>query len=148
MFGSWIVLRTDFNMNRWAAARGLPDLDDCDDGVCRKAYSPLLQNIRKWHSSVHDSPADQRQYRFDFPDLLFSHTQIVITQDDQIGVLPLRKRPNMVLIEREPRCSFCVQTKRLDARDLLAVIRQHARKVSSGCHIEERQPRIKRRDIC
>src|SRR5687768_10418560 len=53
----------------------------------------------------------------------------------------------MVIVEGKPRGAFCIEAKRLDARHLLAVVRQHASDISSSGHVEERDPWVEGRDV-
>ena len=96
---------------------------------------------------VHDFTPEECQHGLDFPDRLFGHGEIVVTEHRQIGVLALGERSHLVLVEREPRGALGIQTERLEAGNLLAGVGQRAREISPGRHIEQRQPGIERRDV-
>ena len=96
---------------------------------------------------MHDLPAKQRQHGFDASNRLLGHGEIVVAEDRKVRVLARDERADVVVVEGKPGRALRIQAKRFDTRHLLAVVGQHARHVSSGRHVEEREPRIERRDV-
>ena len=48
------------------------------------------------------------EFRFDLPDSVFRHRQVVLAQNREIGVLSLVKRSQVAVVKREIRCAFRV----------------------------------------
>jgi hypothetical protein len=60
-----------------------------------------------------------------------------VAEYSEVGVLARDERAEMVVVKGKPRRTLCVQAQRIDARHLLAVVRQDASHVASRRHVEE-----------